>query len=499
MVFQQLMRHPLRWLLPIQAVLLLVNPGLLPIWGDEQFTLDVVALPWSELGEALAADIHPPLYFMLLKAWMMAAMADPVVWARMFSAVAALGATVALDRLWLSGFSHEVRAWFLALWCLSPLLLLDARMARSYSLQTLLAVFALAAMAGACRRPSAKTAATLSVALAALLYTHYLPGLAVGAVALGALAKKNVRLALLAAAATVLLYLPWAPVLLDGLTQAASKDVYRLAPSIVGELVLRVGYWFMAFAFGEAHGWVTISIAVLLGPWLLPIMLRGVRADSSGYLRAGLLAAPVGLLGTWRWVAFAFTPARLLFLLPAFLLSLAVGVREKRDRIVLAAVLALNIAGIGFYFAQYGYLNPGYLVPYEEMTRQIEEASSGADALVIVDAFNGDPKPLVAALGAEFTVLVNDRQDFAVTLDRAIDEQEPLTVWHLASARDVSPGAIGASARQRIEEDYQLSESSQFLLYNSLQRSLFELFSTHEAPQAHYVMQRWERRTRSDR
>lgn len=499
MVFDQLMRHPLRWLLPVQAVMLLANPGLLPVWGDEQFTLDVVALPWGEIGPALAADIHPPLYFLLLKAWMMVALADPIIWARVFSAVVALGTTVALDRLWLSRLSREARAWFVALWCLSPVLLLDARMARSYSLQTLLAVLALAAMARACSRASAKTAVLLSLALAALLYTHYLPGLAVGAVALGALAKKDVRLALVAAASTTVLYLPWIPVLFDGLTQAAAKDVYRLAPSVVGELVLRVGYWFMAFAFGEAHGWITISIAVLLVPWLVPVMLRGLRTDASGYLRAAVLAAPVGLLGTWRWVAFGFTPARLLFLLPAFLLSLAAGVREKRDRIVLAAMLALNIAGVGSYFTQYGYLNPGYLVPYAEMARQIEEASAGDEALVIVDAFNGDPKPLVAALRGEFTVLVNDRTDFAIALDGAIDDREPLTVWRLASARDVSPGTIGATTRQRIEEDYQLSSSREFLPYNSLQRSLFELFSTDKAPVAHYVMQRWERRNPSDR
>ena len=165
MAFAQLTRHPLRWFLPIQAGLLLVNPGLLPVWGDEQFTLDVVALPWGEIGPALAADIHPPLYFLLLKAWMSLALADPIAWARLFSGLIALGSTVALDRLWLSRFSVEARGWFLAFWCLSPLLLLDARMARSYSLQTLFAIVALAAMAHACSQPSLKRASWLSVAL----------------------------------------------------------------------------------------------------------------------------------------------------------------------------------------------------------------------------------------------------------------------------------------------------------------------------------------------
>jgi hypothetical protein len=486
-------RHPLRWLLPIQAVLLLVNPGLLPIWGDEQFTLNIVALSWGEIGAALAADIHPPLYFLLLKAWMVLSLADPIAWARIFSGLIAVSATVALDRLWMPRFSHEARTWFLALWCLSPLLLLDARMARSYSLQTLIAVLALAAMAHVCSQPSLKKAGILSVALAALLYTHYLPGLAIGAVAWGALAKKNVRLSLASAALTALLYLPWLPVLFEGLTQAAAKDVYRLAPSAVGELVLRLGYWFTAFSFGEAHGWITLTVSVLLGPWLLPIMLRGLSTDGSGMVRAGLMAAPVGLLGTWRWVAFAFTPARLLFLLPVFLLSLAVGVRENRDRFVLASVLALNLTGIGFYFLQYGYLNPGYLVPYGEIARQIEEYSPAADTLILVDAFNGDPKPLVGALGTAHIIVVAEGEQFVDRLELQLSKREPATVWRLGSTRDVSPNGLHQEAIERLEADYQLAESIEYLPYNSLQKSLFALFSGEDPPAAHFLVQRWER------
>ncbi len=109
MVLAHVLRHPLRWLLPVQAALLLTRLNLLPIWGDEQFTLNVVALPWSRVGAVLAADIHPPLYFVLLKAWMTFALTEPIVWARLFSGVTALGATVALDRLWLRGRSPEAR------------------------------------------------------------------------------------------------------------------------------------------------------------------------------------------------------------------------------------------------------------------------------------------------------------------------------------------------------------------------------------------------------
>ena len=50
---------PLLAALAAQAALWFWDLRLLPIWGDEQFTLNTVALGWPEVVRALAADIHP--------------------------------------------------------------------------------------------------------------------------------------------------------------------------------------------------------------------------------------------------------------------------------------------------------------------------------------------------------------------------------------------------------------------------------------------------------
>lgn len=495
MVLAQLLRNPLRWLLPIQAALLLIRLDLLPIWGDEQFTLEVVALPWSEIGSALAADIHPPLYFALLKAWMTFSLTEPIVWARLFSAVAALGATVALDQLWLRRGLPEPRAWFLALWCLSPLLLLDARMARSYSLQVLLTVLVLAAAVRAGERPAIRQSVVLGCAIAALLYTHYLPGMAIGAVAIVVVARSNWRTAAGAALLALVAYLPWLPVLVDGLGQASSKDVYRLATSIPGELTLRLGYWFLAFSFGEAQVWITLGCAVVISPWLLLMLFRGAHAPEAAYVRYGLLAVPLGLLGTWRWVAFAFTPARLLFLLPAYLLGLACGAKTARDRYVLASLLALNATGAGLYFAQSSFLNLGYLVPYQELACQIESHSPARDTLVLVDALNGDPTPLLAALDPSYPIAVARDGGFADQALAQLQSGRPAVVWRLGSSRDIAPGLMQQAVTKQLESDYTLVEAKGYLPYSSLQRTLFGLFSNEEAPVAYYLSERWQRET----
>jgi len=494
MVLAQVLRHPLRWLLPIQAALLLTRLDLLPIWGDEQFTLEVVALPWSQIGSALAADIHPPLYFALLKAWMTFTLTEPIVWARLFSALTALGTTVALDRLWLRRQLPESRAWFLALWSLSPLLLLDARMARSYSLQTLLAVLVLAVTVRVSERPTIRRSAALGITIAALLYTHYLPGIAIGAVAIVVVARSSWRTATGAALFALVAYLPWLPVLVDGLGQASSKDVYRLATSVPAELTLRLGYWFVAFSFGEAQAWITLGCAVVISPLLLFMLFKGVRAPEAGYVRYGLLAAPIGLLGTWRWVAFAFTPARLLFLLPPYLLGLAVGAKTARDRYVLAGLLALNATGVGLYFAQSSFLNLGYLVPYQELARQIEAHSLAGDTLVLVDALNGDPKPLLAALDFNYPITAARHAGFVDQALAGLQTGRPAVVWRLGSRRNTSPGLMDPAVTNQLQSDYVLVDSRDYLPYSSLQRTLFGVFSDEEAPLGHYVTERWQRK-----
>ena len=481
--------------MPIQAALLLARLDLLPIWGDEQFTLEVVALPWSEISSALAADIHPPLYFALLKAWMSFSLTEPIVWARLFSAVTALGTTVALDRLWLDGRLPERRTWFLALWCLSPLLLLDARMARSYSLQTLLAVLAIAAASQACERPTIRRSVLLGCAIASLLYTHYLPGMAIGAVAIAAVARSNWRAAASAALIALVAYAPWLPVLVDGLEQASSKDVYRLAAwSAPAELTLRLGYWFIAFSFGEAQTWITLGCAVVISPLLLSMLIRGARTPEATYVRYGLMAAPIGLLGTWRWVAFAFTPARLLFLLPAYLFGLAYGSKTARDRYVLAGLLALNATGVCLYFAQSGFLNPGYLMPYQELVRQIESHSPASETLVLVDSLNRDPKPLLAALDSGYPSVVARGPGFADNALTELQRRRPAVVWRLGSSRDVSPGLMQRAVTNQLQSEYTLADAKDYLPYSSLQRTLFELFSNKEAPGAYYLAERWQRK-----
>src|SRR5262245_40940299 len=136
-------RNPLVWGLPLQAVLLLSNLKLLDPWGDEWSTLTpTVSQP---LEKVVSIDpMHPPLYYVLLHYWVPSFwMVSPLESMRALSGLWALVATVVIYALWLRRESPRFQTMFLALWVLSPCLLLHARMARSYSMQLALALLAI--------------------------------------------------------------------------------------------------------------------------------------------------------------------------------------------------------------------------------------------------------------------------------------------------------------------------------------------------------------------
>jgi len=185
-------QSPLVWALPLQALLLLSNLDLLDPWGDEWSTLTThVSQPLSRV--VFIDPMHPPLYHVLLHYWIRLPWTlSPVATMRAMSAVWALLAAVIIYAFWLRREGPRFQAMFLALWVLSPCLLLHARMARSYSMQLALASLAIYTALHWAEQPrNWKRLLAYVGSNSALLYTHYLSGLAVAAGVWGAFVLKK--------------------------------------------------------------------------------------------------------------------------------------------------------------------------------------------------------------------------------------------------------------------------------------------------------------------
>ncbi len=433
----------------LQCVLYGINLKLLPMWGDETFTVEAVAETPARIVQIVREDIHPPLYFLLAHWWNHIPIgSDPLVRLRALSALFAILTTVFLDRLWLRNAPPSLRNWFLLFWTFSPCLLLYGRMARSYSMQVLLAAVAIWCLLRLAEDASGwKNLAAFVSALTVLLYTHYLPGIAVWA---GANLLLVMRLRrgrsiwktwLLPNALVAVLYLPWLVTLGAALDQWRHGQGYSLTENLWAEQVLKLCYWSYSFTFGESTPLWLLSVTLVLALPCLWLFVCGARLRRD-WLWPALLVAAVAFLGASRWVSYPFMGARLLFLLPLFLVALAAGVTTKgRLGTVLGVVLfTVNLAGLWSYYGARDVLNPAYLVPSQGIAKEIVLHSSSEDTVVWVDALNFDGTTLEHYLPKTFRVRWLTTPQSVAAARAELNAGAIRHIWFVRSSHDISPG-----------------------------------------------------------
>ena len=429
----------------VQAVLLTHRLNLLPMWGDELFTVQAAQEPVGKMVDMVRRDIHPPLYFLLAHSWIRITSGDVLVRLRLLSVLFALLATVALDRLWLSRAPRSIRLWCLALWTTSSCLLLYSRMARSYSLQVLLfIVVCWAALRWSEKITSASRLLIWAASLAALLYTHYVPGIAAWAGCMVLLYRGPETRRLLVANALVWgAYLPWLATLASVVSIWQDKPgLLLVTDNRILETGVKLGYWGFSFLYGEAIPVWMLPVTVPLAIPVLWLLWMGAKA-ARGWVAPAALTALIGFAGVAGWVSYAFGPARLLFMLPLALLAIAKGTQSspRLGLVIAGALLAANLVGLATYFGARDLLNIGYLAPMESIARDIAGNSSPADTLVLVDGGNLSGSVLEYYLPGFMTRLISTAQD-ADAARLAIANPGTRRVWFLRNPHDVTPGRV---------------------------------------------------------
>ena len=392
---------------------------LLPVWTDELSTLTTVAHPVREIIPIVQQDTHPPLYYILLRGWTKV----PQPWSgiaslRAFSAFWALLATLLLHLFWTRTRESSLERWIcLVLFALSPCLLLYGRMARSYTMQVTLALLSLGLLRKWMLAPQVlRFGVTSAVAMVSLLYTHYLPGVAIlaGFALIGWRCLGEVRAGIFLMA-TVLGYLPWLINLSEAIRrwQEATRfsATYTLTGNAAAEQILKIGFGVVSLTIGESF----LAISLLLTPVLVLMAILGVRKslhEGSREFTAMLgIAAVVGYLGVSRWVSYPFIPARLLWLLPFLSGAIALGiVHLRRPAWRQAAVVAVVLSYLGstvLYFRRENFLNLGYAAPLEEIADTLNRTAQPHD-VILVDSYNTDFLALGMYLSDRTRIIIID-------------------------------------------------------------------------------------------
>ena len=256
------------------------------LWLDEATSLTLARMTLPEIAAWTALDLHPPLYYALLRVWIALGESETVV--RGLSALASVLTVLVIYRLGRELFDRPTGLLAALLLALSPFAIWYAQEARMYAWLALLVTTALWLTLVALRGGHWSAWVGYVLAGAAALYTHYYAFFGLGIANLlflylalrHRLDKRRVWLWLAAQAGIALLFAPWLPTLLN-------------------------------LALGGGGGWLGASEQkpglVRLAHTLIFYMLGGTRAAlpslvrRAGYLLYGLaLVAGLWPLVGWR-------------------------------------------------------------------------------------------------------------------------------------------------------------------------------------------------------
>lgn len=328
-----------------------------PLWLDEAQTVSIARLAPGRLLDALRHDGSPPLYYLLLHAWM-AVVGTGDLAARSLSAVFAVGAVglTALAAARLAGRRTALAAG--ALLATAPFLHRYGTEVRMYSLVLLLTAGGLVALQAASRRPGAGPLAAVAAVTALLLLTHYwaffLVAVTAALVALAARRRPAGDPSRLAAARIVaamalggVAFLPWAPSFLYQLAHTgapwgapAGAWIFEASlHSLVGE---RGGLGLLGF---------TYPALALLGLCAQPLPGGTLELDPAGRPPARPLALVVaatlaGAAVASQLTGSAFATRYVAVVVVPFVVLAARGLAVIENRRLLA-VLAVAVLGSG--------------------------------------------------------------------------------------------------------------------------------------------------------
>jgi mannosyltransferase len=383
----------------LAAVIRFYNIGMQSLWYDEGNSARIAERSLQLIMEGAGGDIHPPLYYVVLKFWR-AFFGDREAVLRGLSAIcniATIGLTYVIGRDMASRRIGLIAAFLTAL---APFAVYYSQEARMYAPLALCAATSTLAQARFLKTPSLRAGSAYALATAAGLWTHYaypFVMLAQGAWALTALfqsrhdAAARVRLAgySIMNIAALMVFAPWLPVALRQIRGwSVDAQPYALPAAAIDAF-----RWLVAGRTLETPP--AIPLMILIGA----LALCGIASRKiSPINRLALIAlsfAPLGLLFVFGLYREAYLKFLLVSVCPLLLLT-AIGIDWLADqtarckpKLALPAALTLctGIAALFLPALQNLYNNPVYARDdYRGIYNEIQ--NSNPDAQVIFNAPN---------------------------------------------------------------------------------------------------------------
>ncbi|KPL11244.1 hypothetical protein AMJ85_04125, partial [candidate division BRC1 bacterium SM23_51] len=366
------------------CLLLAIWPNSRPYFGDELSAIEMTRGSVGQTIGVVAADVPPPLYFLLLKA--VRAIGGERGWVlRLLSVICAIGA---FGFLWavarrFFGRSVGVAAWLLAT---SSFVVFSSRFIRYYSLGLLETAAATYLLLLLLERPTRRLWIVYGAVIALSLYTFYLSVITIAAHAIVfaiAWRREPRRFIppLLVVAVVGLLFAPWVGVMGRQIGRIAAHPAAINLGGRTQAAAGQIAYTFYAFVASDSISPFALPFSLAVVVFYAILTALGVRRVWQGrtarrhvilaMVALGLGAPAAMRLVGWLPAPFIFVPLRLLFVAPFFILIVACGILAIGNRRVRAAAFATAIAvqaiSLYNYYWSRQWTNWAYVVPATEI------------------------------------------------------------------------------------------------------------------------------------
>ncbi len=330
------------------------------VWTDEAFTFAMMKNTFVKMCKITANDVHPPLYYILLKAFT-APFKHSLVSAKLFS-IATCVITIAFGGYQIKKMVNVKTALaFMILYLFFPFMLIYSIEVRMYALSAMF-VF----MAGVYAYKVFSEEKKRNIVLYALYtlcaaYTHYYALIASGIIFLELLffviyyKKEKIKQVLLSLLAMGVVYLPWLLVLLAQVREKKENGYW------IGEITMETvkGYWLSVFGARYISFFPWISSMLFIAAMVYAV----IRINKKEIILAlCFMAVPLGtlLIGVGASVAIqpVFVIRYIVPAIPLLILFLAIATSSIRNNIVYGIVITIFIVGglanyVGVYKQEY--------------------------------------------------------------------------------------------------------------------------------------------------
>ena len=142
-----------------------------PILFDEANTLSLAASDLATLVRGTLTDVHPPLYYLILKFWLK--INDSLVWARLLSLIFGAVNIFLAGKVAKTVFNRKVGVLAAIVFCFSPSLIVDSTIARMYPLAQLFSLLIIYFFLVYIKKQDFSSKAGLALTLFLGFLTHY--------------------------------------------------------------------------------------------------------------------------------------------------------------------------------------------------------------------------------------------------------------------------------------------------------------------------------------